>query len=65
MWSIIIQSDKIKISLELIKYKWFFQAMWLMLQQEKPDDFVISMFEQHSVRTFVEKAFKHINMEIE
>ena len=32
-------------------------GMWLMLQQEKPDDFVLSTNEYHSVREFVEKAF--------
>ncbi len=32
-------------------------AMWLMLQQEEPEDFVISSNEQHTVREFVEKAF--------
>jgi GDPmannose 4,6-dehydratase len=32
--------------------------MWLMLQQEKPEDFVLSTNETHSVREFVEKAFK-------
>lgn len=32
-------------------------GMWLMLQQDNPDDYVISMNETHSVREFVEKAF--------
>ena len=40
------------------------QAMWLMLQQEKPDDFVISTGETHSVREFVEKAFKIVGIDI-
>lgn len=35
----------------------YVQAMWLMLQQEKPDDFVIATGKQHRVRDFVEKAF--------
>lgn len=35
-----------------------------MLQQEKPDDFVISTGETHSVKEFVEEAFKHIGQEI-
>jgi GDPmannose 4,6-dehydratase len=34
------------------------QAMWLMLQQEKPDDFVIATGQAHSAREFVEEAFK-------
>lgn len=42
----------------------FVYAMWLMLQQDKPDDYVISTGEQHSVREFVEKAGRHFNMNI-
>lgn len=34
-------------------------AMWLMLQQETPDDFVIASGETHTVREFVDKAFAH------
>jgi GDPmannose 4,6-dehydratase len=34
----------------------FVEAMWLMLQQDNPDDYVISTGEQHSVREFVEKV---------
>jgi len=36
----------------------YVKAMWLMLQQRKPDDFVIATGESHSVREFVELAFK-------
>jgi len=35
----------------------YVECMWLMLQQDKPDDFVIATGEQHTVREFVEKAF--------
>ncbi len=35
----------------------YVEAMWLMLQADKPDDYVISTNEHHSVREFVEKAF--------
>ena len=35
----------------------YVKAMWLMLQQDKPDDYVISTGESHSVREFVEEAF--------
>ena len=35
----------------------YVEAMWLMLQQEQPDDFVIATGETHSVREFIEKAF--------
>jgi len=34
-------------------------GMWLMLQQEKPDDFVLATGETHTVKSFVEKAFKY------
>ena len=34
----------------------FVRAMWLMLQQEKPEDYVISTGQQYSVREFVEKG---------
>ena len=39
-------------------------AMWLMLQTDNPDDFVISTGETHTVREFVEEAFKHIHINI-
>ena len=39
-------------------------AMWLMLQQKEPEDFVIATGEVHSVREFVEKAFKRVGIEI-
>ena len=35
----------------------YVEGMWLMLQQDKPDDFILSTNEYHSVREFVEKAF--------
>lgn len=43
----------------------YVQAMWMMLQQETPEDFVIATGETHSVREFVEKAFKEIGIEIQ
>ncbi len=42
----------------------YVEAMWLMLQQEVPEDFVIATGETHSVRKFVELAFKHIGINI-
>jgi len=39
-------------------------AMWLMLQQDMPGDYVISTGETHSVRKLVEKAFNCINVKI-
>ncbi|MBX4196742.1 GDP-mannose 4,6-dehydratase [Candidatus Pacearchaeota archaeon] len=43
----------------------FVYAMWLMMQQEKPDDYVIATGESHSVREFVEETAKCLDMEIE
>lgn len=43
----------------------FVQAMWLMLQQDKPEDYVIATGEQYSVRQFVKAAAPHFNMDIE
>jgi len=40
----------------------YVRAMWLMLQQEEPDDFVISSDETHSVRSFCEIAFGHVGL---
>lgn len=42
----------------------YVEAMWLMLQQNAPEDFVIATGETHSVREFVELAFKHIGVDI-
>ncbi len=37
-------------------------AMWLMLQQEKPDDFVVATGETHSIKEFLEVAFSYANL---
>lgn len=42
----------------------FVDAMWLMLQQDEPDDYVIATEEQHSVREFVEKCAPYFGMNI-
>ncbi len=42
----------------------YVEAMWLMLQQDKPDDFVISTGETHTVKEFIEIAFKEVDIEI-
>lgn len=42
----------------------FVEAMWLMLQHDTPDDYVVSTNEQYSVRQFVEKSFKKVNINI-
>lgn len=41
----------------------YVRAMWLMLQQDRPDDFVIGTGESHTVREFVELAFAHVGLE--
>jgi GDPmannose 4,6-dehydratase len=43
----------------------FVEAMWLMLQQGEPDDYVIATGETHSVREFINLAFTHAGIEIE
>lgn len=43
----------------------YVEAMWLMLQQPKPDDYVIATGKAFSVREFVEKAFKTLDIEIQ
>ena len=42
----------------------YVECMWLMLQQDKPEDFVIATGEQHTVRDFTEKAFKANGIDI-
>ncbi len=41
------------------------EAMWLMLQQEEPDDYIIATNETHTVREFIEKAFHALDVFIE
>jgi GDPmannose 4,6-dehydratase len=43
----------------------YVRMQWLMLQQDRPTDYVIATGEQHSVRSFVDKAAAHIGVEIE
>lgn len=40
----------------------YVEAMWLMLQQEKPQDYVIGTGEEHSVREFLQLAFEHVGL---
>ncbi|KAF2077148.1 hypothetical protein CYY_001533 [Polysphondylium violaceum] len=42
----------------------YVEGMWLMLQQDKPEDYVLATGETHPVREFVEKSFKEINIDI-
>ena len=43
----------------------YVECMWLMLQQDKPDDFVVATGEQHSVREFCQIAFAEAGIELE
>ncbi len=40
----------------------YVQAMWLMLQQRKPEDYIVATGKSHSVRDFVERAFKYAQL---
>ncbi len=60
-------SDKLFLGNMDAKRDWGFagdyvQAMWLMLQQDEPDDYVIATGETHSVREFVELAFDRVGL---
>jgi GDPmannose 4,6-dehydratase len=41
----------------------YVEMMWLMLQQEKPDDYVVATGETHTVQEFVEESFAHLNLD--
>ena len=41
----------------------YVEAMWLMLQQERPDDYVIATGESHTVREFLDEAFGHLGLD--
>jgi GDPmannose 4,6-dehydratase len=61
------KQDKLELGSLEPKRDWGFagdyvEAMWLMLQQDKPDDYVISTGENHSVKEFVELAFKAVGI---
>lgn len=43
----------------------YVKAMWLMLQQDTPDDYVVATNETRTVREFVETAFSHVGITIE
>ena len=43
----------------------YVEAMWLIVQHEKPDDFVVATGQTHSVREFIEAAFAHVGISIE
>jgi GDPmannose 4,6-dehydratase len=43
----------------------YVEGMWMMLQQDEPDDYILATQEQHSVREFVELAFGHCGIELD
>ena len=43
----------------------YVKMMWMMLQQEQPDDYVVATGEMHTVREFIEKSFEHVGRRIE
>ena len=43
--------------------KEYVEAMWLMLQQDKPDDYVIATNETHTVREFLEETFAYLDLD--
>ena len=45
--------------------KEYVEAMWLMLQNNIPEDFVIATNEMHTVREFLEESLKYVDIEIE
>jgi GDPmannose 4,6-dehydratase len=64
------KQDKIYLGNMNAKRDWgyakdYVKMMWMMLQHDTPEDFVIATGETHTVREFVEAAFKHVEVEIE
>lgn len=64
------KQDKISLGNLSAKRDWGFagdyvEAMWMMLQQDKPEDYVIATGETHAVREFCELAFKYAGIDIE
>jgi GDPmannose 4,6-dehydratase len=64
------QADKLRMGNIAIFRDWGFagdyvEAMWAMLQQEEPDDFVIATGEIHSLREFIEKVFDRVGLALE
>ena len=58
-------SESIIFDFEICNGTFRFPKMWLMLQQGKPDDFVLATGETHTVREFVEAAFAEVGIKIE
>ncbi|PJZ71337.1 GDP-mannose 4,6-dehydratase [Leptospira perolatii] len=43
----------------------YVEMMWMMLQQPEPDDYVVATNEMHTVKEFVEEAFKHLDIQVD
>ncbi len=43
----------------------YVEMMWMMLQQDTPDDYVVATHEMHTVREFIEKSFGHVGIKVE
>eukprot|EP00127_Corallochytrium_limacisporum_P000807 Clim_evm93s25 gene=Clim_evmTU93s25 len=64
------QQEKLELGNLSAKRDWghardYVEGMWRILQQEKPDDYVLATGEMHSVREFVEASFQHVGVNIE
>jgi len=64
------KQDKIYLGNMNAKRDWgyakdYVKMMWMMLQHETPEDYVVATGETHTVREFVEAAFSHVDVEIE
>lgn len=70
--------SRIKLGVDKVLYMWnldakrdwgyakdYVEGMWLMLQQDKPDDYVLATNETHTVREFIEEAAKLLDMDLE
>jgi len=60
-------ADKISLGNTTSKRDWgfagdFVEAMWLMMQQDKPDNYIVSTGETHSIQDFLEVAFNHVGI---
>ena len=60
--------DKLRLGNLNAKRDWgyapdYVRAMWLMLQQDEPDDYVVATGESHSVQEFVERAFDYVGLD--
>jgi GDPmannose 4,6-dehydratase len=63
-------TDELKLGNLEAKRDWgyardYVEAMWMMLQQPEPDDYVIATGEEHSVREFTERAFEHAGLDFD